>query len=550
MARLNKPDSIVVTRAQIGHWASFVGGTSLLLGLLGFIWQAGTSTAIIALLIIGVAGIGLWALMNPREFAGFITGRQVRYSTLAVFSTLLLIGVVTLVYIFLQRAAITLDMTLANRFSLSAETLDVLEDVTRPMQLTAFYTSAALQLREIDDQFYRLYESATNGQITRRYINPDEEPALAQRFGVYANGATYLAFLDENGEVDFSTLTRVPRQEEGRQEAEVTQTISRMLISGVFKVYFETGHGSIDPLDTSQQGLSNVHLGIQESGLITDSLDLSVIATLEGGRIPADASALIMPRLTSDLSDAEIGILDDYLSRGGSLFIMADALFNEGAFLRQDSTFNTYLWERYGVRTIDAVIVDYAANLRTPLDIVSAAVYGNTSIGERIDPAVSPTLFRIARPVQIETEDPPVNNGRVITSSTNSYGERDFDALFTSDSFESNAETDLPGPLDSVVWAWDQTTDARILLVGDSDFATNGFVSTSLGNALLFTDGLSWLTGLSEQIVFTPQGFSTGLPLMFVTTQQLDLIALMTVFVMPGIVLVIGLLVWMRRVRQ
>lgn len=550
MARINpQGETIIVTRVQVGRWASYVGAGGVILGVLGWVWQGGATPLILAVIGVGLAGVALWAAMTPREFTGFITGRQVRYGTMAVFSTLLLIGVVTMVYILVQRATITLDMTLSSRFTLSQETLDVLRGVTRDIQITAFYNSAALQMREVDDWFFRLYETATNGKIRRRYINPDEEPALAQRFGAYSNGATFLSYLNPDGSVDFSSLARVPRQQDGQQEREMTQAISRLLLAGSIKVYFAVGHGGLDPLDTSPQGLSNIHLGMQESGLVTDSLNLAQIVSMNGS-IPDDAAAVIMPRPTVDLMPAEISVIDAYLARGGALFIMADALFNEGAFLAQNGAFNQYLWERYGIRAIDAVIVDYGANLRTPLDIVSAAVYANTDIAARINPAESPTLFRIARAVQVQEENPPVDNGRVITSSPDSYGETDFRALAETESYEADPAADLPGPLDSVVWAWDQATDARILLVGDSDFVTNGFVTTTMGNALLFTDGLAWLTGLSEEIEFAPQGFSTGLPLMFVTTQQLDLIALVTVILMPGATLLVGLLVWLRRIHQ
>ena len=43
-------------------------------------------------------------------------------------------------------------------------------------------------MRELDDEFFRLYETATNGLITRQYIDPDEQPALAQRYGVTEDG--------------------------------------------------------------------------------------------------------------------------------------------------------------------------------------------------------------------------------------------------------------------------------------------------------------------------------------------------------------------------
>ena len=85
---------------------------------------------------------------------------------------------------------------------------------------------------------------------------------------------------------------------------------------------------------------------------------------------------------------------------------------------------------------------------------------------------------------------------------------------------------------------------------GDSNFVTNSMVTTALGNGILFTDGVSWLTDFGEQITFAPQAYSVGVPLIFVSQQTLDLIAFITIILMPGAVLVSGLAIWARRVRR
>lgn len=544
-----KNDPIIITRNQVGQWGSYIGGAGLLVGLLGWLWQGSITPIIAGLIIAGVLGIGVWALMAPQEFRDFISGRQARYSTMAVFSTLLLVGIIALIYIILQRATITLDMTLAQRFTLSRESLDVLSGVNRDIRITGFYSSRALAARDIDDQFFRLYETATNGRITRQYVNPDEDPALAQRFGIYSDGSVFLSYLKPDGSVDFESLARVPRSSDGAQEREMTQAIARLLLSNTIKVYFDTGQGELDPLDTTQQGLSGIHAGMQQSGLITSSVSLTALAA-SGGSIPDDASAIIMARPTADLDAAEIAILDAYLKRGGSLFLMADALSNENAFLTQRSPFNDYLWEHYGIRGQQAVIVDFGASLQSPLDIIGAAVFTETDIAARLDPSSAPTLFRTARAVEVQKDNPPVNNGVVILSSDNSYGETDLRDLTETNTYAPDETVDIQGPLPIAVWAWDKTTGAKILLVGDSDFVTNGFVTSAIGNAILFTDGVAWMTGLSQKISFAPQGFNTGLPLIFISTQQLDLIALVTVILMPGLMIVLGLVIWTRRVRR
>ncbi len=541
-------EPIIITRAQVAQAASFFGGAALLVGILGLIWQGGLTSYIILTLALGAAGIALWALLMPREFAGFVTGRQARNSTTAVFTTLLLIGITALIYILLQRAALTLDMTLAGRFTLSAETQDVLRRVSRPMRITGFYTSRSLTAREVDDEFFRLYESDTNGLITRQYIDPDEQPALAQRYGASTDGQVFLSYVNADGSTDIDSLARVPRGD--NQEREMTQAVARLLLSGTLTVYFDAGLGERNPNDSTQEGISGIAGGVQESGMVAYALSISELAQA-GQEIPSNAAALVFARPITDLGDAEIGLIDRYLKRGGSLLLLADVLFNENAFMKQDGAFNQYLWNNYGIRALDAALVDPAVSGQTMLDVISAYVFPETDLGARLDPQQNPTLFHLARAVEVNLESAPpdIANGQVILSSEASYGETDLRTLGETNTFRYDQGVDRPGPLASVVWASNLTTNAKIVLIGDSDFASNGLIMSG-GNGVLFTDSMAWLTGLGEQISFAPQLYGVGMPLIFVSAQTLNLITFLTVILLPGVVLVTGLAIWLRRVRR
>lgn len=543
---MQNQSTVTIRRGQIGQWASIIGGTGLLIGLVGLVWQGGLTPFIIGSLIAGGLGLLVWAVISPAEFRGFLTGRQARYGTSAVFGTLLLVGIVALVYVVLQRAVITVDMTEGQRFSLSNETLGVLRRVTRPIRITGFYSPRALQLRAVDDQFFRLYEVATNGLITRQYIDPDEQPALAQRFNVPFDGAVYLSYVNDDGSIDFSSVARLPRSE--NQERDTTQAIARLLIAGTLTVYFDQSLGELDPLQSDQQGLSAINGGIQESGLITQPIDLVTLAQSRGN-IPANASALILARPVTDLNDAQIAVIDRYLKNGGALFIMTDVLFTPDAFLRQNGNFNQYLWENYGLRALDAAVIDPASSTETALDVVSAAIFPDNAIAARMDQENSPSLFKLARVIEVGSTLPPdTSNGRVVMSSPQSWGETNLVALGDTNTYTFEAGQDIQGPLTMVAWAFNQRSGAKVLMVGDSDFVTNGLVLTG-GNSLLFTDGLAWLTGLGEQINYTPQVYSSGLPVLFVSGDMLDAIGFLTVFVMPAGVLALGLIVWARRGR-
>ncbi len=337
---------IVVTRGRLAQIASIIGIGGIVIGLIGLIWRSGTiaNYATIALGI-GIAGIAAWAILTPREFADTVTGKKVRKSTITIVSALLLVGIVALAYLLLAEASITLDVTQNRNFTLSSETKQLLTRVSRPIQLTGFYTARNLRDREVDDQFFRQYAVESDGMVSIQYIDPEENPAMANAYGVSFDGQLFISYLDAEGNVDFSTLARVPRGI--NQERDITQAISRLLMAGSIKVYFETGLGERDTLDSGAEGLTGVNNGIQESGMITAPLNLEEIAA-SGGDIPSDAAAVIFARPLRDLTQDEIEVVDRYLARGGSLLILSDVLFTDDAFLKEDGAWHPRIGCRRG----------------------------------------------------------------------------------------------------------------------------------------------------------------------------------------------------------
>src|SRR5690606_4325056 len=120
--------------------------------------------------------------------------------------TIVLVLMIAFVYDRAAKAVMTLDMTTAQQFTLSNETLRVLDEVDRPIRITGFYTSETIRLRELDALIVRLYESATDGLITSEYINPDENPASAQQFNLQTDGELFVSYLTPERQGDFNTL--------------------------------------------------------------------------------------------------------------------------------------------------------------------------------------------------------------------------------------------------------------------------------------------------------------------------------------------------------
>jgi len=558
MARMNQKGtqhgSIVIRRRLIGSLGSIIGVGGVIAGVVGLLWAGTFAPYVIAALAIGVGGFALWALMTPQEFVGFFSGRGVRFGTVAAFSTLLLIGIVALVYLQLVRAAYTYDTTQSSEFTLSAESERVLARVDRPIRIIGFYSARALRDREIDDQFFRLYETATNGLITREYIDPDEQPALTQRFGVNYDGQTFIGELRPDDTIDLATVMHVVRGV--AQERDMTRAIASLIVAGRITVYFESGLGGRSPDDLTQDGISAVFGGVMQNGIIARTLDLPALAR-SGGSIPPDAAALVFPRPIRDLNEEETRVIASYLDQGGSLLLLADVLFNDNPFMAQNGVFNQFLLNDYGIGALDAAVVDPGASGQTPLEVISAFVFAESPIAERLDPGANPTLFSIARAVDVRLTELPdyIATGRVIFSTDQAYGETDFTRLGESNQYGYDAGVDLPGPLSTVVWATHNRSDAKIVLIGDGDFISNGRLTTPegeisyAGNGILFTDAIVWLTDFNEEINFAPQMFNQNIPLIFVSQQTLNAIVFVVIIFMPLAVLAIGIGIRVRRGR-
>ncbi len=110
------------------------------------------------------------------------------------------------------------------------------------------------------------------------------------------------------------------------------------------------------------------------------------------------------------------------------------------------------------------------------------------------------------------------------------------------------AEEDTLGPLTVGMVGEDGATQARLVVLGDSDFASNAeFYNYANGDLLV--NSIDWAARQEALISLTPKQ-STPRFVTPPTTQAVGLIFLLTVLVIPGAVIAAGVSVWIRRRRQ
>jgi hypothetical protein len=560
-------------RADIGSWASVAGALALVVGGLIFLIGNQVTIWVFACVILGVSGIGLWMWWTPGEFQAWLSGRQTRFGTTSILISIVFISALVYAYLLVDRANITVDLTSVQRYSLNKPTEDTIAQLEARgygVRIVAFFSKDKLREQESADLLLRQYEAKGDGAIEIEYVDPDEQPDTARSYGYQAgfDGQLTLVVLDQNGEPRVRPMV----QEDGQivqqfvtiylgsvSERDITTGLKTVAVAGSFKIYFTVGHRerSLDAVDDT--GISRLVVSLEGQGIIAAPLELA-----SETQIPEDADAVLIIGAWDEFTENEVSIIDDYVQRGGRLAILADPPLIETAivgggmpntFLQEGTPFNQYLWDEFGVRVRDSLVIETKAeryNVSEWIPIVDTIVPHEIMQGARNQ---SIHMNR-ARTLELVTE-PNERQGMYIReplffSSELSYGETDLQA-FLDAQIAFDPQTDIAGPL--LVGAtmrrqleFQLETQPRLIIISDSDVFKNEYVKQFPGNVILWTDTIDWLTGFAEAITFTPVSDPTLLKLV-VSDQERNTIAVVTMILLPGLVLLSGIYVWWYRRR-
>ena len=248
------------------------------------------------------------------------------------------------------------------------------------------------------------------------------------------------------------------------------------------------------------------------------------------------------------LLDQEVALLKAYVAKGGSLVVMEDPTPFTKIGTSPDPL-ASHLKSDWGIALDNDVAIDSAYS--NPLVAVGASYNSTSPITQQIK---TYTIMPQARSLTI-SQTPPQNVsllGLILTAPTSqatqhiSWGKTDFSFLQnqnTALTFDQNA--DIPGPLTLAASGENQTTKGRVVVFGNSLFATDQYFST-YANSDVFVNSVDWAANQNNLINITPR---TAITRIFNPPSGLALIAILlgTIFVIPGLIIGAGIFSWLER---
>ncbi|HIF93580.1 MAG TPA: hypothetical protein EYQ60_10720 [Myxococcales bacterium] len=467
----------------------------------------------------------------------------------AIVNALLSILILAALGFLSARYATRFDVSESGVHTMALQTTKLLDNLEQDVSITAFFLEAeAPPIRDLLDRY-----AFASERVDLRFIDPNAAPGLVESLELssedLAKGVVRLSL--ESG--DAITLREF-------SESAVTNAIRKLAMSTGKKVYFLEGHNErrvnsqpeADGSPAVGYATSPDSFGRAAQALRNETYEVESLLLATIGDVPADASVVVIAGPTRPLIGNEIEVLRRYVEGGGSVFMAIDPR----------SQTNLYgLLEHWGISLGDDVIVDRALAVFGQATTPLAGEYdGRHPITKDLR---EPTLFPLVRSVHVD-DALEAQYSILAKTSNDSWAERDLDAWRDSGRAELGPG-DIVGPVPIAVagtpWIAPASEGAqalegapaetaslagRVVVFGDSDFATNEFID-ALRNRDLFVNSVNWLAGDIEQISVRP---NTSRASSFQMSQEeFRRIQYLSLFVLPEAIAIFGVIVWWRRRR-
>lgn len=478
--------------------------------------------------------------LDRDRLLAIVRGRTARAAGASAGYIVMVLAVLVLVNFLAGRHHVRIDTTENQAFSLSEQTIKVLEGLSRDVAITAFLRDGEPGAQKLEDlvKEYKVHSA----RLTTRQIDPDRNPGDVKRYNV----------------TEYGTLV----VESGKNEARITISDEEAITNAIIKVtrdrakvvYFTSGHGERDLADNERDGITLMKAEMEKQNYEVKALALNQ-------PIPGDASVVVIAGPRKALLPAEADTVGTWLAGGGRALVLLDPEGDAG--LKE-------VLAQYGVALRGDLIIDKVSQLfgndaRVPM--VSGEGY------DEFHPVTKTfryqTFYPMATSIAVQDTLPErVVATTLARTSAYSWGETNRDEI-ASGRISLNQGVDTAGPV-TVAAALTRRAEAaapaekpeggegedpaaglpkdgpetRLLVFGDSDFASNAYFNAA-GNGDLALNGIAWLAEQEDLVSIRPK---TALPRILTLTPREKFYYFWTIVALaPLAIVVTGVALWVRR---
>ena len=477
----------------------------------------------ILLVSLGVAIIGpaLFALFDPKRTREFLAGRQARHGSNAIIMLIAFILILVVVNAIVYQNPVQWDWTEGKQNTLAKETIETLKALPAPVQAIGFFTSRTSNSSTLE--LFNKMKAKSNNKFSYEFVDPDTNPAKAEQYKVTQDASVVLV-LQGRQEV----LTNPTEQD-------FTNAMVRLMNPGQRAIYFLIGHGERDIQNSGDNAYARARTVFESKNYTVKSLNL-----LAENKIPDDALAIIIDGPTQPISSQEMILLKAYVDKGKALVVLEEVSLGTSTTKTSDPLLD-YLATSWGIAVNNDLVIDPSSS---QIDYAIENAYGSHAITEKLISQNLVSFFPTARSLTLNGNIANVTTTALVTTISSSWGETDFTAL-QNNQVSYDAASDIKGPLTIAAAGENSKTNGRVVVIGDSSFASDQYFD-QYGNGDLFINAVDWAAGQGNTINITAsQAVSRQMRLPSSIT--ILLLAFAFIILIPGLVITAGVVSWMTR---
>lgn len=488
---------------------------------------------------VGAALIVAHLFLRWNDILDVVGRRQMKYggNTVALVAAVLAI-LGTLNYLVVRHTK-RWDLTKDQRYSLSDQTKKVLAGLKDDIKILQFDKAANAGPGQDRLKEYQ----AASPRIKTEFVDPIAKPAVAREYDI----TMVPTLVVERGKKREKLTTD--------SEQDVTNALLKVTREGSKTVCFVEGEGEHDPEDSGDKGYSGAKSALEKSQYQTKKVFL-----LREGKVPADCTILALTGPQNDLQPQATDAIKTFVKGGGKALILVEPE------MKQAYPNLAALLKEWNIEAGSDVVVDvsgmgqlFGTGEFTPL----AMKYPYHEITRDFREM---TAYHTARSMQAgkaTIEGTTAQN--LVETSPESWAETDL-TLKGAIKFDEGkdrkgpislgavatirvAAMPSPAPTPSPSEGEDKKEDTpkaegRVVAVGDSDYASNQLLGFQ-GNQDFFLNSVAWLSQDSDLISIRPKEPEDQK--MFLTRAQQQLVSLISLILLPGLFVVLGIVSWWRR---
>ena len=476
---------------------------------------------------------------DKKKLIGTISKKHIKNGSYTMVMSVIFIAVVIVINMIVSTIPSKyseIDISSQKLYSIGDETKEMLKDLEKDVTIYQIAQSGsedeniANLLKKYEDESKHIKVEQKDPVVNPKFVSQYTSDDLSANSLIVVCG-------DRNKVIDYNNMyeTSIDYQTYSSQttgfdgEGQITSAIGYVTSENLPVLYTVEGHGEKDMDSSVKEDIEKANMDIKSLNLLTE------------GSVPDDADCLFIDSPSTDFSSDEKDAIIEYLENGGKAMIFSD-------YTTEDMPNFDAILENYGVQRVDGVVFEgdnqYYA-MQMPYYLVPTI--NSTDASSETASAGYYVLVPYAQGIkQLEDVRDTVKIESILTTSDQAYSKTDLN----SNTIEKE-DGDVEGPFDlgvSITESLDDDKETQIVYYSTSnlmDSQTNQMVSG--GNEKLIMESLKWMTDTEESASVSIPSKSLEVSYLTITDYDAAFWKICTIALIPGIFLVIGFVVWIKR---